>query len=48
MTWWALLTSQSRALSASTGLGRSGCQSFGDRWLVTTRLPALNLWQISS
>jgi hypothetical protein len=31
MTWWALLTKRSRALSARTALGKSAYQSPGER-----------------
>jgi hypothetical protein len=47
-TWWALLTSRSSALSASTALGNREYQSAGERFEVVMIEPTRQRSQISS
>jgi hypothetical protein len=48
MTWWALLTRRSRALSARTALGKSAYQSPGERLEVVMMEPVRVRAQMSS
>jgi len=48
-TWWPVLISRSSRDSATTGLGKSGYQSWGARSaVIAVERPSATRWEISS
>jgi hypothetical protein len=48
-TWWLVLISRSSSDSATTGLGKSGYQSWGARLaVIASDRPSVTRWETSS